>query len=198
MARKPDTGTSRRSTRQGTATRTERPKPRATRAAAKPATVRKTPVRKTSTRSPRPNPVRDAAAVEQVNRRYYDAFQTLDIQQVSRFWWHDDSAGCVHPGWDLRHGWPAVRASYEEIFASTGLLRFSLGEVRVRVKGEVAWVSCIENLVTEDVERDSATYLGAVLATNVFERRGDEWRLIHHHASPFAGEDMNVVEGPIH
>lgn len=138
----------------------------------------------------------DELALEAHNRRYYDAFQELNLTRLGQLWWRDETATCAHPGWDLRYGWPAVRQTYREIFRSTRSIRFSLGNVRVRVVGDLGYVTCIENLVSE--ERDSGDYLGAVLATNVFERRNNEWRLVHHHASPFSVEELFIPEGPLH
>jgi ketosteroid isomerase-like protein len=138
----------------------------------------------------------DAALVEQLNRRYYDAFQSLNIEEMSRIWWHDDNAACIHPGWDVHHGWPSVRETFEEIFSNTKSIRFALGDVRMHIVGDVAYIVCIENLVSE--ESDTGDYLGAVLATNIFERRHGEWRLIHHHASPFASDEAELPEGPLH
>jgi hypothetical protein len=44
----------------------------------------------------------------------------------------------------------------------------------------VAWVTCTENILSSAGDRIAVT---AILATNVFERQGGEWRMIHHHAS---------------
>jgi ketosteroid isomerase-like protein len=136
------------------------------------------------------------AHIESLNRRYYDAFQSLSTDEMARLWWHDDEAACIHPGWDVRHGWAAVRESFDDIFGNTKSIRFALGDVRVRNVGDIAYVICIENLVSEETE--TGDYLGAVLATNVFERRRGEWRLIHHHASPFASDEADLPEGPLH
>jgi ketosteroid isomerase-like protein len=136
------------------------------------------------------------ALIEQLNRRYYDAFQSLSVDEMGKSWWHDDVASCVHPGWDIRHGWLSVRESFAEIFGNTRLIRFALGDVRTRVVGDIAYVTCVENLVSE--EGDASDYLGAVLATNVFERRRTEWKLIHHHASPFSSDEADIPEGPLH
>lgn len=174
----------------------------AAKAASKPAaarTRRKPAAPKARTRAkpaPVTSPAEDALALEANNRRYYDAFQSLDVEQVARMWWHDDDASCIHPGWDARHGWLMVRNSYEEIFQNTKSIRFALGDVRVRVVGELGFVTCVENLVSE--ESDTGDFLGAVLATNVFERRRGEWRLVHHHASPFTSDEVDIPEGPLH
>lgn len=166
----------------------------APRATAKPA-PRKPRVAKVAALAP-PTVAETLDLLESLNRRYYDAFQSLDVEEIARLWWHDESACCIHPGWDARHGWPSIRMSFEEIFGNTKSIRFALGDVRSRVVGELGYVTCVENLVSE--EGDAGDYLGAVLATNLFERRRGEWRLVHHHASPFSSDEADLPEGPLH
>lgn len=120
------------------------------------------------------------ANVEEANRHFYRAFETLDLSQMDAVWAHDECVACVHPGWPLLRGWESVRASWEAIFESTGEIRFSLGDVRVTEVGDVAWLTCTENILSEVGGQLTAT---AVLATNLFERRAGRWLLAHHHAS---------------
>jgi ketosteroid isomerase-like protein len=86
----------------------------------------------------------------------------------------------VHPGWPLLCGWDAVRGSWQRIFDNTTEMRFTLSDVTVNVAGDLAWVTCTENILSEVGERVSVT---AILATNVFERTEAGWLLVHHHAS---------------
>ena len=122
----------------------------------------------------------DPADVGEANAAFYRAFEALDIAEMDRVWAHDEHVRCVHPGWPLLCGWPAVRASWQTIFESTEEMRFTLSEVTVNVGGDLAWVTCTENILSEVGERVTVT---AILATNLFERTGSTWRLIHHHAS---------------
>jgi len=86
----------------------------------------------------------------------------------------------VHPGWPLLVGWDAVRSSWATIFANTGEMRFTLSDVRASASGDLAWVTCTENIFSEVQGRLAVT---SILATNLFERAADGWRLVHHHAS---------------
>jgi len=99
-------------------------------------------------------------------------------------WAHGEHVRCVHPGWPLLVGWAMVRASWETIFTHTGEIRFTLADVRPSRHGDLAWVTCTEHILTEHEDRLAVT---AVLATNLFERDGDRWRMIHHHASHIFG-----------
>jgi ketosteroid isomerase-like protein len=122
----------------------------------------------------------DTADVEEANARFYRAFEALDIAEMDRVWIHGEHARCVHPGWPLLCGWDAVRASWQTIFASTEEMRFTLGAVTVGVGGDLAWVTCTENILSEVNGRVAVT---SILATNLFERGLDGWRIVHHHAS---------------
>jgi ketosteroid isomerase-like protein len=127
-----------------------------------------------------PDEWRAAADVEEANARFYRAFETLDIEEMDRVWVHGEHACCVHPGWPLLRGWDAVRTSWQRIFANTGEMRFTLADVNVTVGGDLAWVTCTENILSEVNGRVAVT---AILATNLFERSADGWRIVHHHAS---------------
>ncbi|MGH7321764.1 MAG: nuclear transport factor 2 family protein [Candidatus Rokuibacteriota bacterium] len=118
--------------------------------------------------------------VADANARFYRAFETLDTGTMAAVWAHGDHVKCVHPGWPLLTGWDAVRTSWENIFANTQEMRFTISDVRVVVAGDAAWVTCTENILSEVQGRLSVT---AILATNVFERQADGWRMVHHHAS---------------
>jgi ketosteroid isomerase-like protein len=122
----------------------------------------------------------DAADVEEANARFYRAFEALDIAAMDDVWTHGAHVRCVHPGWPLLRGWDAVRTSWQRIFASTEEMRFTLSEVDVSVRSDLAWVTCTENILSDVGGRVTVT---AILATNLFERHAGGWRLVHHHAS---------------
>ena len=118
--------------------------------------------------------------VRRANERFYRAFESLDITQMEAIWIQTAHAKCVHPGWDLLEGWEAVRQSWEAIFANTEYMRFVITDVAVHLYGAIAWVTCVENLS----HAFESTQVARILATNVYEKQGDEWYIVHHHASP--------------
>ena len=123
---------------------------------------------------------RDRAEVEEANQRFYRAFESLDLSEMDAIWAHGDHVACVHPGWSRLHGWEDVRRSWAAIFQSTSEMRFTITDVRVELRGDLGWVHCTENIISEARGNLSIT---AILATNVFERSGARWLLVHHHAS---------------
>jgi ketosteroid isomerase-like protein len=125
----------------------------------------------------------DVAAVEAANEEFYLAFEHVDLDRMHAVWDDDEDVTCVHPGWPLLRGRGRVMRSWALIFANTPYIQFFLTDVHVQVTGEIAVVTCAENILTSvgDTEGDAT-----VVATNVFRRRDDGWRLVVHHGSPVA------------
>jgi len=123
-------------------------------------------------------------AINQTNAAFYRAFEALDLRAMEEVWAHGEHVKCVHPGWPLLTGWEAVRASWETIFLNTQEMRFTLTDVRVAAAGDLAWVTCTENILSDTDGRVGVT---SILATNLFERDRGAWRMVHHHASHVLG-----------
>jgi ketosteroid isomerase-like protein len=123
----------------------------------------------------------ERAQLEEANARFYRVFESLDLERMDEIWLHLDHVRCVHPGWCRLSGWAAVRHSWEVIFKNSREMRFSISDVQARVDGDLGWVTCTENILSETRGNISVTSL---LATNIFERSAaGEWLLVHHHAS---------------
>jgi ketosteroid isomerase-like protein len=118
--------------------------------------------------------------VTRTNEAFYKAFESLDVTAMDRIWAHQEYITCVHPGWSIRVGWPAVRDSWVVIFNNTFSMDFQLTELQVQVAQDIAWVICAENITSRVGE---TTQNSRVVATNLYERIGDGWKIIHHHGS---------------
>ncbi len=116
-----------------------------------------------------------------MNELFYRGFEQLDVALMDSIWAHQEYVTCIHPGWSIRIGWPAVRDSWVVIFNNTFSMKFELTEVQVQVAADVAWVICTENITSRVGENEQNSQ---VVSTNLFERIGDEWKIIHHHGSP--------------
>ncbi len=126
----------------------------------------------------------DERAVLAANAAFYHALEKRDLGQMGAAWWHDDWVQCLHPSWPLVRGWEEVLQSWAEIFRSVSQLNVSVTRPLVRVLGEAAWVSCIEQ-VTTALEGDFASV--RVEATNIFARRRGHWKMVHRHTTPLPG-----------
>jgi ketosteroid isomerase-like protein len=123
----------------------------------------------------------DRILIEQANSAFYRALESGVIERMDEVWAHEDWVRCVHPGWDMLTGWSRVRESWMMIFEGGQKMRASPSEVWVWVSGDVAWVTCTENItVFNEASFDSAQ----AAATNLFVHREGRWLMAHHHASP--------------
>jgi ketosteroid isomerase-like protein len=111
------------------------------------------------------------------NREFYEAFESRDLDRMSDIWAHDDRVSCVHPGWTALRGWAAVASSWAAMFNGPQQLQFIVTEAEVVIAGDLAWVTCVENLLADD---GSAT----IAALNIFERDENRWRMLAHHGAP--------------
>ncbi len=131
-------------------------------------------------------------AVQEANNTFYNAFETLDIQKMDVLWLKENYIKCIHPGWEIRSGWPDVRDSWVLIFNHTHEIRFSISLLDVVVKDNLAWAVCDEKISTKD---EGKWLKGHVITTNIFERREGAWLLIHHHGSPVLTIEKEGKEG---
>jgi uncharacterized protein (TIGR02246 family) len=127
------------------------------------------------------DPGADVAEVEALNAALYAAFEAGDLDRMHALWDDGDDVVCVHPGWPMLRGKGSVLRSWALIMANTAYIQFFLTDVSTTVDGDVAVVTCTENILTS-VEADTGD--SRAVATNVFRRRDGQWRLQVHHGSP--------------
>jgi ketosteroid isomerase-like protein len=128
----------------------------------------------------------DEDAVLAANAAFYDAFARRDLAAMDGLWTRSGPVCCIHPGWGGLHDRDAVLASWASIFAGDEEPAIRCVSPRVRIDGDAATVIC-EEVLGE----------ARLVATNVFVREGEEWRLWHHHAGPVARRVARRREGPL-
>lgn len=120
----------------------------------------------------------DIDRIRLANQAFYDAHEARDLGAMTAVWERSERAVCVHPGWPILRGWDEIKQSWSDIFSGPGRNQFILTNDTISVKGDTAWVSLDENMVSLDGA-------GTVAATNLFIRDHEgEWKLTVHHGSP--------------
>jgi ketosteroid isomerase-like protein len=120
-----------------------------------------------------------------VHAEFYAAFERADFDAMEALWADDDGVVCVHPAAPPIRGRSAVMRSWVALMANAPYLQFFLTDVEVSVVGELASVTCTENVLSATLETPVGVFAGAsAVATNVFRRTSGHWRLWIHHASP--------------
>lgn len=120
-------------------------------------------------------------AVLAANQAFYRAFEKKDIEAMSAVWSQGTSSLCVHPGRDVIRGWAATRSSWEQIFRNTDYIEIDTDIITLEISNSIAYIVLIENLL--QVVRGRSLKAQSI-ATNIFERMGHKWHLVHHHGSP--------------
>lgn len=119
------------------------------------------------------------ASVLAANARFYNAFRTGDLSSMQTLWAKQDDVCCVHPGAGGISGYDFVMRSWEYVWVDYDFpLDIELKDVRVHVRGDVGYVTCME------LVRTKGSSWGRQFATNVFERVNGQWLICIHHASP--------------
>ncbi|EFE75527.1 nuclear transport factor 2 family protein [Streptomyces filamentosus] len=144
----------------------------------------------------------DIAEVEAANTAFYEALERGDHEELSDRWLpgEDLTVSCVHPGWPVLTGRGEVLRSYALIMANTEYIQFFLTDVNIAMTGDTALVTCTENILSGG-PAEEGNALGPlvgqlVVATNVFRRTDDGWKLWSHHGSPVLTEsDEDDDEG---
>jgi ketosteroid isomerase-like protein len=124
---------------------------------------------------------------------FYQAFEARDLDAMMNTWADDEEIVCIHPGRARIVGFDAVRASWEQLFASDVKLAFRLDEpVLIETVG-LAVQSAIEH-----ISSDGDRARGDAVATNVLMRTPSGWRMVCHHASASPPAPEPRETGPLH
>ena len=117
---------------------------------------------------------------DDVEAAFYDAMQAGDIEKLMACWADEDEIVCVHPGGPRVVGPGAIRSAFDALF-SNGRIRATPMHLR---KVE-SMTSAVHNLVERiEVMMEGGPAHAYVLATNVYHRTSQGWRMVAHHASP--------------
>jgi len=122
--------------------------------------------------------------VRAVNEAFYAAVESGDLDALRELCSTDRELVCVHPGAGPIHGTGGVLRSWALIMANTDYIQFFLTDVAVSVTGDLAAVTCTENILTPGEEPTTGFRGGTAQALNVLTREAAGWRIWIHQASP--------------
>ncbi|MBK7617572.1 MAG: nuclear transport factor 2 family protein [Vitreoscilla sp.] len=130
---------------------------------------------------------------EDVEAQFYEALREGNLGKLMAVWAEDEEVVCIHPGGPRLVGPAAVRAAFEAVF-SNGAVAVQPDNVRrVHAMG-LAVHSVVEKV---QIHTDQGPRLGYVMATNVYLKTSQGWRMVAHHASPGTpNEPPELVETP--
>jgi ketosteroid isomerase-like protein len=123
----------------------------------------------------------DIVKLKAANATFDAALSKRDLAALDVIWVQDGGVTALHPpSKAVIVGWTAVRKSWEGAFANFPEMSVEMKEPNVRVVGNMALVTGTETFRGKRPNGDIIEFLAPT--TNVYERRGDQWLLVHHHA----------------
>jgi uncharacterized protein (TIGR02246 family) len=133
------------------------------------------------------------ASPDDIEAQFYEALQQGDIERLMAVWSDDDDIVCVHPGGPRVVGAQAIRATFEAIFANGVIPVSPEGVRRLQAAG-----SAVHNLLERvDVITTEGVQTAYVVATNVYLKTVQGWRLVAHHASAAMSAELPDSGGDV-
>lgn len=141
-----------------------------------------------------PRPKNPAATLggsaDDIEAAFYDALHHADIDKLMACWADEDEIFCVHPGGPRVVGAAAIRASFDAMFANGSILARP-----ERVRKIESLASAVHNLIERiDIATAEGPRTAYVIATNVYQKTAQGWRLVAHHASPGTAREQQEAE----
>jgi ketosteroid isomerase-like protein len=119
---------------------------------------------------------------EDTEAAFYDAISRADIDALMALWADEEDILCIHPGAARLVGHVAIRASWEAIFERGGV---HIRPRQLRVTQNV--MTAIHNIVEEINQADNEHQEIHIVATNIYLKTPQGWRIAVHHASVAPG-----------
>ena len=124
---------------------------------------------------------------------FYRALELADFEMMHPLWLASDDIVCIHPLWPALQGEAQVMASWRRICANGPTMRVAHETIQQQQVSDHAVFLVREYLYHEGVGSEEKT-----LATNVFRKTEDGWRITLHHASPEPGIAVERSARPLH
>ncbi len=119
---------------------------------------------------------------EDIEAAFYDAIGRADLDALMALWAEDEDILCIHPGAARLVGHAAIRASWEAIFERGGV---TIHPRQLLVTQNL--MTAIHNIVEEVNQADNEHQELHILATNIYLKTPQGWRIAVHHASVAPG-----------
>lgn len=134
-----------------------------------------------------------AGSADDTEANFYEALQTGDLDRLMACWADEDDIVCVHPGGPRLVGLGAIRAAFDAVFAG-GSIRIQVEAVR-KIESMTSAVHSVRERI-EVITRDGPVE-AFTIATNVYHKTAQGWRMVAHHASPGSiQENPDISEIP--
>lgn len=131
---------------------------------------------------------------DEIEAAFYEAMQAGDLEKLMACWADEDDIVCIHPGGPRVVGAGAIRAAFDAMFQHGGSIHARPEQIR-RVDSLASAVHSVLEKV--EVMTPEGAVQAVVIATNVYHKTAQGWRMVMHHTSPgTAGEMADQQHAP--
>jgi ketosteroid isomerase-like protein len=128
-------------------------------------------------------------SADDIESTFYEALQTADLEKLMACWADDDELVCVHPSGPRLIGLAAIRSAFDSMFSKGNIWAWPESVHKIE-----SLASSVHN-VRERIEvlTDEGPRVVYVVATNVYHKSAQGWRMVAHHASPAADQEAQEI-----
>jgi ketosteroid isomerase-like protein len=131
---------------------------------------------------------------DDIETAFYESLRNGDLEKLMACWADEDDIACIHPGGSRLLGTASIRSAFEAMFSNGGTIPVVPEHIR-RVDSVASAVHHVLERV--DVMSAQGPAKAYVLATNVYHKAAQGWRMVVHHASPgTAGDAQDASQSP--
>jgi len=131
--------------------------------------------------------------VRKASQKFYQALNQMiggNSKPMVEAWSHSPTVTTLHPIGGREVGWDAVSNSFNQVASLAGGGNVRIEDQMIHVVGDLAYEIGIET--------GQATLAGQKVnlehrVTNVYQREGGQWKLVHHHGD-IAPAMVEIVE----
>jgi ketosteroid isomerase-like protein len=120
-------------------------------------------------------------AIRQQIAKYTAALDAADIDLASQVWQNSADVSFIHPAGHA-HGWKEVKGIYNFFGSSFSERKLTVRDVSVHVNGETAWAEFYWHFAAKQ-SKDGSSVQTDGRETQIYEKAGNRWQLVHVHYS---------------
>lgn len=119
--------------------------------------------------------------VREASNKFYAGLNGMangKINAMADAWPHNNSVTTMHPIGGREVGWDAVKKSFDQVAEMATEGKVELKDQLIHVLGDVAYEVGKEHAKFKIAGQELK---GEVRVTNIYQRDGGGWKIIHHH-----------------
>lgn len=128
-------------------------------------------------------------SADETHANFYEALHTGDIERLMACWADEDEVICVHPGSPRLVGLGAIRAAFDAVF-SRGGVRVQAQALR-KIESMTSAVHSVRERI--DILTDEGSVDAYAIATNVYFKTAQGWRMVAHHVSAGGASEADDI-----